>query len=48
MRLLGELQQATEERVVLRARVAVLEIGPAGAADEQRIAGEDAVAIRKL
>jgi len=30
---------------LLRAGVAVLEIGAAGAADQKRVAGEDAVAI---
>ena len=40
----GSLQQLVEDRVVLRARVAVLEIGAAGAADQQRVAGEHAVA----
>jgi hypothetical protein len=41
--LVRQLQQAPEQRLVLRARVAVLEIGAAGAADQQRIAGEHAV-----
>ena len=43
-RLFRQLQQFSEDRVVLRARVAVLEIGAAGAANEKRVAGEDAVA----
>src|SRR6516162_5393558 len=34
--LVGQTQQLVEDRIVLRARVAVLEIGAAGAADEQR------------
>ena len=41
--LVGQLEQLVEQRFVLRARVAVLEIGAAGAADQERIAGEDAV-----
>ena len=43
-RLVGQAQQLAEQRFVLRARVAVLEIGAAGAADQQRVAGEHAVA----
>ena len=39
----GEDQQPPEQRVVLRARIAVLEVGAASAADEQRIAGEHPV-----
>ena len=42
-RVVGQLQQLVEDRIVLRARIAVLEIGAAGAADQERIAGEDAV-----
>ena len=42
--LVGQAQQLVEDRIVLRARVAVLEVGPAGAADEQRVAGEHPVA----
>ena len=38
------MQQLVEDRIVLRARIAVLEIGAAGAADQQRVAGEHAVA----
>ena len=45
-RLVGQLQQLAEDRIVLRARIAVLEIGAAGAADEQRVAGEHPVASR--
>ena len=41
---IGQLQQPAENGIVLRPRAAVLEIGAAGAADQQRIAGEDAVA----
>ncbi len=44
MRVVGQPQQLAEHRLVLRARVAVLEVGAAGAADQQRVAGEDAVA----
>ena len=43
-RLVGQPQQLAEQRFILRAGVAVLEIGAAGAADQQRVAGEDAVA----
>ena len=43
-RLVGQLQQPVEDRIVLRARIAVLEIGAAGAADQQRVAGENPVA----
>ena len=39
-----QFQQAMEDRIILFARAAVLEIGPAGAADQKRIAGEDAIA----
>ena len=42
-RLVGQLQQPVENRIVLRARIAVLEIGAAGAADQQRVAGENPV-----
>ena len=42
-RLVGQLQKASEQRLVLRARIAVLEIRASGAADQQRIAGEHAV-----
>ena len=42
--LVGQPQQLAEQRFILRARVAVLEIGAAGAADQQRVAGEHAVA----
>ena len=42
--LVGQLQQPVEDRIILRPRAAVLEIGAAGAADQERIAGEDAVA----
>ena len=40
---LGKLQQFVEQAVVLGAGVTVLEIGPPGAADQQRVPGEDAV-----
>jgi hypothetical protein len=43
-RLLGQLQEAIEYRIILRPRAAVLEIGAAGAADQQRVAGEHAIA----
>ena len=43
-RLVRQSQKFAEDRLVLRACVAVLEIGAAGAADEQRVAGEHAVA----
>ena len=42
-RLVRQLQELAEDRLVLRARIAVLEIRAAGAADEQRVAGEHAV-----
>jgi hypothetical protein len=42
-RLVRQLQQAPEQRLVLGARVAVLEIRASRAADEQRIAGEHAI-----
>ena len=42
-RFVGQAQQAVEDRLVLRARIAVLEIGAAGAADQQRVAGEHPV-----
>ena len=42
-RLVGQLHQLVEDGIVLRARIAVLEIGAAGAADQQRVAGENAV-----
>ncbi len=42
--LVGQPQQFAEQRFILRARVAVLEIGAPGAADQQRVAGKDAVA----
>ena len=42
--VVGELEQALEQGVVLGARVAVLEVGASGAPDEQGIAGEDALA----
>ncbi len=42
--LVGQPQQLVEDRVVLRARIAVLEVGAAGAADQQGIAGEHAIA----
>ena len=45
-RLVGQLQQPAEDRLVLRARIAVLEIGAAGAADQQRVAGEHPVRHR--
>ncbi len=44
---IGQLQQPVEDRIVLRPRAAVLEIGAAGAADQKRIAGENAVAHQK-
>jgi hypothetical protein len=47
-RLVGQLQELAEQRLVLRPRAAVLEIGAPGAADQQRVAGEHAVARRKL
>ena len=43
-RVVRQPQQLVEDRVVLRARIAVLEIGAAGAADQQRVAGEHPVA----
>ncbi len=43
-RFLRQAEQLVEDRVILGAGIAVLEIGAAGAADEQRVAGEDAVA----
>ena len=43
-RFVGELQQASEQAVVLGAGVAVLEVGAPGAADQQGVAGEHAVA----
>ena len=42
-RVLRQLQQLAEQRLVLRPRAAVLEIGASRAADQQRVAGEDAV-----
>ena len=42
--LVRQFQQPVEDRIILRPRAAVLEIGAAGAADQERIAGEDAVA----
>ena len=42
-RVFRQAQEALQA-LVLGARVAVLEVGAAGAADEQRVAGEDAVA----
>jgi len=42
-RFFRKLQQPPENRLVLGARIAVLEVGAPGAADEQRIAGEDPV-----
>ena len=42
-RFLGQAQEALQA-LVLGARVAILEVGAAGAADEQRVAGEDPVA----
>ena len=42
-RFVRQFHQLVEDRIVLRARVAVLEIGAAGAADQQRVAGEYAV-----
>ena len=43
-RFLRQLEQFVEDRIVLRARIAVLKIGSPGAADKQGVAGEDAVA----
>ena len=40
---LGQLQELVENRIELRARIAVLKIGATGAADQQSIAGEDPV-----
>ncbi len=42
-RILGQLEQLVEDRVVGGVGVAVLEIGPAGSADQQSIAGENTV-----
>jgi hypothetical protein len=42
-RLVRQLEQLVEDGIVLRARVAILEIGAAGAADQQSIAREDTV-----
>ena len=39
----GESQKPIEDRLILRPGVAVLEVGAAGAADQQRIAGEHAI-----
>ena len=44
-RLLGQLEQAPEQRLVLRPRIAVLEVGAAGAPDQQRVAGEHPVGM---
>ena len=41
---LRQLQEPVEDRFILCARRSVLEIGAAGAADQERVAGEDAVA----
>ena len=46
-RLVGQREKLVEERVVLLERVAVLEVGAAGAPDQQRIAGKDAVLHRE-
>jgi hypothetical protein len=35
-----QLEQPREDRLVLLARVAIRKVGPAGAANEQRVAGE--------
>ena len=43
-RVVAQLQQPVEDRIVLRASIAVLEIGAAGAADQKRIAGEYPIA----
>ena len=42
-RVAGQFQQPAEDRVVLRARVAILEVGPAGPTDQQRVAGKHPV-----
>ena len=42
-RLVGQFQKLSEDRIVLHARIAILKIRAAGAADQQRIAGEDAI-----
>jgi hypothetical protein len=43
-RLVGELEQSSEQRLILRTRIAVLKVGAARAADQQRIAREHPVA----
>src|SRR6476646_1871289 len=42
-RCLGKLEQAVEYRLILLARVAVLEISAAGAPDQQRVTGKDTI-----
>ena len=41
--LVGKLEQASEQRLVLRPRIAVLQVCAAGSPDQQRVAGEHAV-----
>ncbi len=42
--LVGQPQQFSEQRFILRACIAILEIGAPGAADQQRVAGEYPIA----
>ena len=41
--VIGKLEQASEQRVILRPRVAVLEVGASRAPDQQRVAAEHPV-----
>ena len=42
-RAVGKLQHAVEQRIILLAGIAILEIGSPGAPDQQRVAGKDPV-----
>src|SRR5262249_45056309 len=42
-RCLGKFEQSVEDRLILLARVAVLEISAPGAADQQRVTGKDTI-----
>ena len=42
-RLIRQFEHSIEQAVILRASVAVLEVGSAGTADQKRVAGENAI-----
>ena len=45
--LVGQSQQLVKQRVILRLGIAALKIGPAGATDQQCIAGKDPVVAKE-